>query len=847
MKSTFIYFLIVFLFVFISFADGQSTKHSPTSQSNGLAAPWTVALENFHKVFIENKGQFDNKNNQAKTHIQYGVECNGVDIYFFNSGVTFRHNAKFKLTEREKEKLEKEERHKNSKPEKEKEEREKYKIVPEFLNMQWLGCNPNAELVAEEQVSNYFTYSNNIKAKAFKKIVYKNIYPNIDIEYIFPENKSGIKYSFILNPGANPNLIKMLYTDPKKLAIDENQNLIITSDFGNFIDHAPNTYFKDGGKIGSNFQLNYNTVSFKLNIPLTNNNQQQTTNSTIIIDPWVITPTLPSVNKAFEIGKDSLDNVYIMGGTTDASLQKYDPTGTLLWTYSTGFNGYDRYGDMTVSPHGISYISWQGELKKINTQGIEIWSYNTFDIIISENWRCAYNCDYSKLLIAAASGSTWAYIIDVANNNVDTLTSTFPSGDEIRTLVKGVNGNFYGLTYGLVPQQIALSRTFVPIYSVPSGQNFTYSGTQYNMWGGQNAIAANGNYIYSTDGLKLFKRDLVTGTMIDSTVIPNGITEHNSGIDVDDCGNIYCSSQGGVYKFNASLNVLGSAATPGQVYDLTLGTNGEIYACGDGFLTSLNLASCPVLTCACIIAKTTNTDFTCGSQGTATVNLSGMGPFTYLWSNGQTTATATGLSAGTYTVTVTSGTECVSTSEVTIINNTGSIHAAAGNNITITPGTTTTLMASGAVNGGTYSWSPVQGLSCTTCANPIASPLSTTDYCVTITDTNGCSDSACVRITVEFYCPTNDGFTVPNAFSPNNDGRSDVFKLEGWGNCVTQFSIIIYDRWGEKVYESNDVSQGWDGRYHGKLLDPAVFVYYIKATSVNADKIIKQGNISLAR
>ncbi|MFY9309532.1 MAG: gliding motility-associated C-terminal domain-containing protein [Bacteroidia bacterium] len=89
--------------------------------------------------------------------------------------------------------------------------------------------------------------------------------------------------------------------------------------------------------------------------------------------------------------------------------------------------------------------------------------------------------------------------------------------------------------------------------------------------------------------------------------------------------------------------------------------------------------------------------------------------------------------------------------------------------------------------------------------------------------------------------------TLPNAFSPNNDGHNDLFILQGWKKRITEFSIIIYNRWGEKVFESDDPERGWDGTYNGKLMDAGVFVYYINATLINGEKIIKKGNISLIR
>lgn len=89
--------------------------------------------------------------------------------------------------------------------------------------------------------------------------------------------------------------------------------------------------------------------------------------------------------------------------------------------------------------------------------------------------------------------------------------------------------------------------------------------------------------------------------------------------------------------------------------------------------------------------------------------------------------------------------------------------------------------------------------------------------------------------------------TTPNAFSPNNDGHSDLFILQGWENCITSFYFVIFDRWGEKVFETENIDEGWDGSFKGKPLDPAVFVYYIKAKDLKGEKVLKKGNISLIR
>jgi gliding motility-associated-like protein len=163
----------------------------------------------------------------------------------------------------------------------------------------------------------------------------------------------------------------------------------------------------------------------------------------------------------------------------------------------------------------------------------------------------------------------------------------------------------------------------------------------------------------------------------------------------------------------------------------------------------------------------------------------------------------------------------------------------AGADVSMAPGDSTQLGASGL---STYTWTPSTGLSATNIANPIASPTTSITYYVSGTGSNGCIASDSVHITVEIKC--GDIF-VPTGFSPNNDGENDLECV--LGNCIESLQFSIYDRWGEKVFETTDTKICWDGIYKGKLMDNAIFVYYLKAKLANGDEISRKGNISLVR
>ncbi len=86
---------------------------------------------------------------------------------------------------------------------------------------------------------------------------------------------------------------------------------------------------------------------------------------------------------------------------------------------------------------------------------------------------------------------------------------------------------------------------------------------------------------------------------------------------------------------------------------------------------------------------------------------------------------------------------------------------------------------------------------------------------------------------------------VPTAFSPDGNGENDMECV--YGKCVKDIYFAIYDRWGEKVFETYDISQCWDGTFRGRQMNTAVFVYYMKATLITGDEVVKKGNISLFR
>lgn len=185
--------------------------------------------------------------------------------------------------------------------------------------------------------------------------------------------------------------------------------------------------------------------------------------------------------------------------------------------------------------------------------------------------------------------------------------------------------------------------------------------------------------------------------------------------------------------------------------------------------------NCTTCTPSVLSVSVSSTPSACNfNNGSATVTPSGgVPPYTYIWNpGGQTNQTATGLSPGTYTVTITDASGCTITNTISV----GFIPPAvinAGNNQTICIGSSVTLNASGGVS---YVWTPSSGLSNATIANPIANPTSTITYTVVGTDGNGCTNSASVTITVNPLPSINAGTDVTICL-----GSSTTLSAQGTG------------------------------------------------------------------
>jgi len=226
--------------------------------------------------------------------------------------------------------------------------------------------------------------------------------------------------------------------------------------------------------------------------------------------------------------------------------------------------------------------------------------------------------------------------------------------------------------------------------------------------------------------------------------------------------------------------------------------------------------------------------------GAASASTSGgIGPYTYVWNNSPSTIeTATDLDSAMHTVVITDASGCTYTDSI-LVQLFPSPTATVNADTTIIYGNPLLLTGGGGVS---YLWSPDYNMDCDTCQFPYVNPQETTIYCLEVTDNNGCIDSACVLVTVEIICGE---VFVPSAFSPNGDGENELECV--YSDCMESFTFTIYNRWGEKVFETSNTNICWDGTWKGKELNSAVFVYILEGYLINGTQVSQKGNISLIR
>jgi len=207
---------------------------------------------------------------------------------------------------------------------------------------------------------------------------------------------------------------------------------------------------------------------------------------------------------------------------------------------------------------------------------------------------------------------------------------------------------------------------------------------------------------------------------------------------------------------------------------------------------------------------------------------------TYFWSNGQTTQTIIANTTSEYFVKVNDhGCSTLDSVNVFIANQ---IQVSLGADTFLCPGSQ--LFIDAGIGFNSYTWTPSGG------NDHFMITYEPGTYTVLVTDGNGCTATS--QKWVRDFCQSN--LYIPSSFTPNNNGINDVFMA--YSDGVVDFHMYIFDRWGETLFESSDISQGWDGTYNGNVIPQGSYIYrvdYSYYTFLELQKRSQYGIVTLIR
>jgi gliding motility-associated-like protein len=446
------------------------------------------------------------------------------------------------------------------------------------------------------------------------------------------------------------------------------------------------------------------------------------------------------------------------GGANDASIDLTVATGNPPYSYTWADGPPNTEDRFNLSP-GTYYVTVIDAGTCSTTLSIDIVPPPALTASISgTNVSCNAGSDGNANLTVNGGTPSYTYIWSPGGQTTEDLNN-IPAGN-------------YSVT---VTDANSCTTTASVSITEPSAMITNITGTDVSCNGGSNGSAdltvSNGTFPYTyiwspggqtTEDINNIPAGIHCVTVTDANTCsvttcvtitePTAITANITGTDV------LCN--GGT---DGSADLTVSGGTPGYTYIWSPGgqTTEDInnITVGVHCVTVTDAHLCTVTTCVtiteptAITASITGTDVLCngGTDGSADLTVNGGTPgYTYLWSGGQTTEDINNIVAGVHCVTITDAHSCTGTTCVTITEPSPIILSTTSDQF-ICIGQNTVISVS--VTGGgtpsyTYLWSPATGLSSTTITNPIANPTVTTTYVVTVTDSNNCTATDNVIVTI---------------------------------------------------------------------------------------------------
>ncbi len=339
--------------------------HSPAAPGSPHAVP--AALPTSPLSFEENKGQVRTTDGAAAPDVRYRLSQGNTQLFLLENGIAYQF-SRTHYPEGYAE-LAADARHDHQKQAQLDAMRELIRLETFRMDMRLEGASTNARITTGGRSSDYTQYYNHdaLDVHSYTKVTYHDIYPGID--WVVYTTEKGMKYDFVVRPGADPDRIRLRFEHHEELTIDADGNLIHGNRMGRFTEERP-VSFQEGKEVPTSFVLERNMLRFALE------NYDQ--NRTLTIDPARIWGTYygdVSDDFGHSSSTDANNNVYLAGSTLsvsaiaavghqntsgglmDAFLVKFNSAGQRLWGTYYGGPGTDNGRACAVDGSGNVYLA----------------------------------------------------------------------------------------------------------------------------------------------------------------------------------------------------------------------------------------------------------------------------------------------------------------------------------------------------------------------------------------------------------------------------------------------------------------------------------------------------------
>jgi gliding motility-associated-like protein len=621
---------------------------------------------------IENKGQFELLQYKVKDVVA-GVQDKGQKILFTKTGVSVgvykkQLRANWRDIEENEEKareMAKKAGHKLPK-DKPSEEHELYELVLDFINLEWLGANLHPEVIMSDQSNHYFSYGpEQYKSRGYKTVVYKEMYPHIDIEYTV-HAKGGIKYSLLLHPGADLSKVRYRYSSDSKVNVRRTAaGLDISNKMGTIQEQDLVAYYATSKQpIAMQYAIDGNTISYRVDAAIDNSKE-------IVVDPWVTALTTLNggvSNVGGFVDFDNAGNLFVYGGS-DGYIAKYDPNGVLQWTFNGSVtsiswssipSGY--LSDLVVDKSSGKIYTGQGFNPATGAIAIRLTTAGIYDNFVStpsptlyEFWEMKIDCSNGSLI--GMGGSTGSNLnIGVIDTTTGVTTGLNFTGiatwqQDIANAVIDSAGDVYTIMASVAALNVddhifkCNSSYTTLIWDVATNYNVmdesaNMPGLGASITNGINCLAVNSSYLYYYDGLNLKAFNKATGAAVGTPYLlpATYIAKDQSGITANNCNEVFIGGNNGdILKFSfngTTFTPLPTLTIPGQankhIHDLQYNpVNDLIYVAAEGFVATVatNSTCLPPITNQIVLGSTV----ICPSDGILSVLNGGTTPYTFVW------------------------------------------------------------------------------------------------------------------------------------------------------------------------------------------------------------------------